>query len=88
MIAPSRLVWTGALEPGFRPASTPDTSGVGPFTAIITIEPHGTGTKYTATAMHQHAEACQAHAKMGFHEGWGAAFAPLVEMARELQRTR
>ena len=28
VIAPSRLVWTGALEPGFRPASTPDTSGV------------------------------------------------------------
>ncbi len=88
VIAPSRLVWTGALEPGFRPASTPDTSGVGPFTAIITIEPHGTGTKYTATAMHKDPEACQAHAKMGFHEGWGAAFAPLVEMARELQRTR
>jgi uncharacterized protein YndB with AHSA1/START domain len=86
--APSRLVWTGALESGFRPASTPDTSGVGYFTAIITIEPHGTGTKYSATVMHQSPEARQAHEAMGFHQGWGAAFEQLVEMARELQRAR
>ena len=87
VVAPSRLVWTGALEAGFRPASTPDTSGVGPFTAIITIEPRGTGTKYTVTVMHKDLEGCQAHGKMGFHEGWGAAFEQLVAMVRELQRT-
>ncbi len=88
VVAPSRLVWTSALAPGFRPSTTPDTSGAGPFTAIITIEPHGTGTKYTATALHKDPAACQAHEKMGFHEGWGAAFEQLVAMARELQRTR
>ncbi len=86
--APSRLVWTGALEAGFRPSSAPDTSGVGPFTAIITIEPHGTGTKYTATVMHRDFAGREAHEKMGFHQGWGAAFEQLVEMARELKRSR
>jgi uncharacterized protein YndB with AHSA1/START domain len=71
-----RLVWTGALGPGFRPNNS---TVVGfPFTAIITLEPHGTGTKYTARVMHGAAEHNTAHAEMGFAEGWGAALDQLV----------
>jgi len=73
-----RLVWTVALLPGFRPnGSLPH--GLS-FTAVITFEPEGAGTRYTVTAMHPGAEAAKRHADMGFHEGWGAALEQLVEL--------
>jgi uncharacterized protein YndB with AHSA1/START domain len=74
-----RLVWTAALGPGFRPA----TSDL-PFTAIITMEPVGAGTRYRAVAVHGSTETKTAHEKLGFHEGWGAALEQLVAMARNL----
>jgi uncharacterized protein YndB with AHSA1/START domain len=74
-----RLVWTAALGPGFRPA----TSDL-PFTAIITMEPVGAGTRYRAVAVHGFTETKTAHEKLGFHEGWGAALEQLVAMARNL----
>ena len=76
-----RLVWTSALLPGFRPAPPSE----GPvFTAIITMEPEGTGTRYVATAMHRDEDGRSAHAAMGFQEGWGKALDQLVELARTL----
>ncbi len=74
-----RLVWTAALGPGFRPVASDL-----PFTAIITIEPAGSGTKYRAVAVHGSAETKTRHEKMGFHEGWGAALDQLVEVAKRL----
>lgn len=73
-----RLVWTSALLAGFRPAPDPDLS----FTAVITIEPEGGGTRYTATVIHEDAAGCRRHAEMGFHEGWGAALDQLVAHAK------
>lgn len=75
-----RLVWTGALLPGFRPA--PAAGGDLVFTAIIQLEPHGAGTKYTATVIHRDAEGCAQHAAMGFHQGWGAALDQLVALIK------
>ncbi len=76
-----RLTWTGALLPGFRPANHgPDVPFV--FTAIIEIEPHGAGTKYTATALHSTEEGRSKHEAMGFHHGWGAALDQLVALAK------
>lgn len=73
-----RLVWTVALGPGWRPNAS------GPhgltFTAVITFEPEGAGTRYTVTCMHPSAEAAKRHADMGFHQGWGAALEQLVEL--------
>jgi uncharacterized protein YndB with AHSA1/START domain len=77
-----RLVWTGALQPGFRPAHHPADEIV--FTAIIAIEPVEGGSKYTAIAMHRDPEAVAKHEAMGFHEGWGAALDQLVELARAM----
>jgi uncharacterized protein YndB with AHSA1/START domain len=71
-----RLVWTSALAPGYRPAT--ETPGVPLFTAILTFEPAGPGTLYTATAVHRDREGADSHAKMGFHPGWGAALDQLV----------
>jgi uncharacterized protein YndB with AHSA1/START domain len=76
-----RLVWTGVLLPGFRPS---DRSGDMPFTAIILLEPHGHGTKYTAIAMHRDEAGRAQHAAMGFHQGWGAALDQLVDLVKQL----
>ncbi|OKI49213.1 SRPBCC family protein [Micromonospora sp. CB01531] len=74
----SRLVFTSGLGPGFRPQLVEGFA----FTAVISIEPDGDGTKYTATAMHADASSRKSHADMGFHEGWGAALDQLVEVAK------
>ena len=80
-----KLVWTGALGPGYRPRSSPALSRV-PFlfTAVITLAPHGSGTRYTALVVHADAEGRDKHAQMGFHQGWGAALDQLVELARRM----
>ena len=77
----SRLVFTSGLGPGFRPVIV---EGGFPFTAVISIEPDGSGTKYTATAIHADASAKKSHEDMGFIEGWGMALDQLVEVAKSL----
>jgi uncharacterized protein YndB with AHSA1/START domain len=72
-----RLVWTAALGRGYRPAADSDF----PFTAIITMRPEGSGTRYKATVLHRDAEGREKHEEMGFHEGWGAALEQLVAHA-------
>jgi uncharacterized protein YndB with AHSA1/START domain len=75
-----KLVWTGALGPGYRPASLPPEVPV--FTAIISLEPHGSGTKYTAHVMHRDEEGRKKHEAMGFHTGWGKALDQLVALVK------
>jgi uncharacterized protein YndB with AHSA1/START domain len=85
-IVPNRkLVWTDALEPGYRPAR-PDPDAPFRFTAMILLEPHGKGTKYTAIALHNTEEARARHEDMGFHSGWGMALDQLVEYAKQFRR--
>ncbi len=69
-----RLVWTSALAPGYRPVVDQEL----PFTAIISLEPTATGTRYTAVAMHGEAATAKRHEEMGFHDGWGAALDQLL----------
>jgi uncharacterized protein YndB with AHSA1/START domain len=73
-----RLVWTAALGPGFRP-----TDSDFPFTAIITMEPSRSGTKYRAVAVHGSKDLRDQHNEMGFHEGWGAALDQLVALVKD-----
>ena len=68
-----RLIWTDALLPGYRPSPEPF------FTAVITLEPHGTGTRYVAMAIHGNEETRKKHEEMGFHEGWGTVLTQLVD---------
>ena len=69
-----RLVWTDALLPGYRPSPAPF------FTAMVLLEPDGTGgTNYTAIAVHRDEAGRKQHEEMGFHEGWGTVWNQLVE---------
>jgi uncharacterized protein YndB with AHSA1/START domain len=88
VIRNEKLVWTNALAPGFRPAG-PAAAGAAEcglflFTAVISLEPNGAGTKYTARVMHADEEGRRKHEEMGFHAGWGKALEQLVAVAREM----
>jgi uncharacterized protein YndB with AHSA1/START domain len=78
-IVPKRkLVWTDALEAGFRPSRQAAHLGFR-FTAAVLLEPHGAGgTRYTAIAMHGSEEGRSKHDEMGFQDGWGKALDQLV----------
>jgi uncharacterized protein YndB with AHSA1/START domain len=73
-----RLVWTDALLPGYRPSENPF------FTAIVTMEPRGKGTHYTAIAIHRDESGRKKHEEMGFHDGWGKALDQLVAHAKTM----
>jgi activator of Hsp90 ATPase-like protein len=60
-----RLVFTTAHGPGYRPQDHDL-----PFTAIITLEPKGKGTRYHVLARHKDEATAKQHLEMGFHEGW------------------
>jgi uncharacterized protein YndB with AHSA1/START domain len=84
-----RIVWTSALEPGYRPKDKdPEDCGGFPFTAIHTFEDAGDGkTRYRATVLHRNPADRDAHEKMGFHEGWGTCADQLAEVANDLRAT-
>jgi uncharacterized protein YndB with AHSA1/START domain len=81
VIENEKLVWTAALKPGYRPQNATD--GL-LFTAVILLEPHGSGTKYTAIAIHGDEQGAKKHAGMGFHDGWGKALDQLVTLAKKM----
>ena len=86
VIENERLIWTNSLEPGFRPANMSTKSGCDTFafTAVVSLEPQGTGTKYTALVIHGDEENCKKHEAMGFHDGWGKALEQLVALMKGL----
>ena len=63
LIENEKIVFTDALGPGFRPIEG------GFFTAIITFAVHGSGTKYTARAMHRDEAGRKTHEEMVFSAG-------------------
>ena len=48
------------------------------FTAIVSFEPRGSGTLYTAVAIHRDEEGRKQHEQMGFHQGWGQVLDQMV----------
>jgi uncharacterized protein YndB with AHSA1/START domain len=72
-----RLTWTDALGPGYRPALKPF------FTAIITLEDHAGGTKYTARALHKDDADRKTHEDMGFHDGWSQCLDQLIALMKQ-----
>jgi len=87
VIENERLAWTNALEGGFRPTTASTVCGEDAFfafTAVISLAPHGEGTKYTAFVMHGDEASAKRHDQMGFEEGWGKALDQLVAVAKQM----
>jgi len=85
IIENEKLVWTSVMAGGYRPLATPVVEGCDnlAFTAVITMEAAGDGTKYTALVIHGDPESKKKHEEMGFHDGWGAALDQLVELVKK-----
>jgi uncharacterized protein YndB with AHSA1/START domain len=54
------------------------------FTAVISLESHGNGTKYSALVMYADATSCKKDENMGFREGWGAALDQLITLTKTM----
>jgi uncharacterized protein YndB with AHSA1/START domain len=81
-----RLIWTNAVAPGYRPKELPAAGAVDSFyfTCVISLESHGSGTKYSALVMHADAAARNRHEEMGFHQGWNSALDQLIALAKTM----
>ncbi len=75
VIPNARLVITDAYTEAWEPSAKPF------MTLVLTFENENGGTRYTARALHWTAADCEAHEKMGFHEGWGIATDQLAALA-------
>ena len=76
-----KIVFTNIFGAGWTPQAL---SGEGcdfGMVAIVTLEPEGAGTRYTANVRHWDEKSLKAHEAMGFHEGWGQCAAQLAELA-------
>ena len=73
-----RLVFTDAFTEAWQPSAKPF------MTVILTFEPQGAKTLYTARVRHWTVEDREAHEKMGFHQGWGICTDQLAALAATL----
>lgn len=87
VVPDTKLVWTNAMLPGYRPSVMSATYGSEDaaflFTAMVELADHPQGTRYTATVMHADEAGCKQHADMGFEAGWGTALDQLVAMIKQ-----
>lgn len=75
-----KLVWTGMMTKGFRPAPM---SPMGfQFVATILFSKTDKGALYKGIVAHVDEEGRKKHESMGFQEGWGKAFDQLAELMK------
>jgi uncharacterized protein YndB with AHSA1/START domain len=75
-----KLVFTDAYTGDWMPKA----EGKPFMTAIITFEDEGGKTRYTARVRHWTKEDCDAHIKMGFHQGWAQCADQLAALAKSI----
>ena len=76
-----RLIWTSMLFPDYRPAVFDDI----PITAIMTMEPSGTGTRYVFTALHRDNGDLEKNKESGFYKGTEIAVDQFVDHVKTLK---
>jgi len=72
-----RLVWTNALDSGWRPASPQPVA----LSAEIVFGDHPDGTDYRVTVRHGDPADRARHEELGFFEGWGTVTEALAALA-------
>ena len=82
----TRIVATNAFAAGWEPRTKMDSDCDFPSVTIVTFEPEGSGTRYTARVRHWSEAAVQAHEAMGFEQGWSMVAAQLAQLAEEEAR--
>ena len=73
-----RLVSTDAYTKAWEPSEKPF------MTLILTFEDEGGKTRYTARVRHWTVADCEAHEKMGFHQGWGICADQLTALVAKI----
>lgn len=76
-----KIVFTNMFAAGWEPRRlSGDGCDLG-MVAIVTFEPEGSGTRYTARVLHWDEATLKRHEEIGFHEGWAQCTAQLAEIA-------
>lgn len=74
VVPDEKIVFSDAFRAGWIPQN--------PFMiVIVTFEPEGSGTRYTARVRHWSEETLKRHEGMGFREGWGIVTGQLADLA-------
>ena len=79
IVPQQRIVISSMLTGGWRP-NTPWM----PFTAVITLEDEGAGTRYVAQVMHPDQATRDRHEELGFFDGWNTCITQLETFAQAL----
>ena len=74
-----KLVFTDAYTGDWLPRE-----GAPFMTAIITFDPEGGKTRYTATVRHWTEADAKRHEQMGFHQGWGVCADQLEALVKTI----
>lgn len=74
-----RLVFTNAIDSGWRPAAPAPV----PMTAEITLADHADGTDYRVVVRHGDPADRDRHEELGFFDGWGSVTAALAAVAEQ-----
>jgi uncharacterized protein YndB with AHSA1/START domain len=78
VVTNEKLVFTDAYTKAWEPAAKPF------MTVILTFEPMGAKTRYTARVRHWSVADREAHEQMGFHQGWGQCTDQLAALVAKL----
>jgi len=79
LVANRKIVFTDAFTGDWCPRE-----GAPFMVAIVTFEPEGDKTRYTATVRHWTEEDRAKHEQMGFHQGWGQCADQLEALAKTI----
>jgi len=78
-VVPGRkIVFTDSFTEAWQPSEKPF------MTAVLTFEPEGGKTRYTARVYHPTAADRETHEKMGFHQGWGICADQMAALAKTI----
>ena len=82
VIPNQKLVFTDAYTGDWQPSERPY------MTVVLSFEPDGINTKYSAAVQHWSETDREDHEKRGFYEGWGICADQLIALVENLPETK